>query len=186
MQPAGATGSREAPSLDAMTEIRRLSADDAAAFHALRLEAMTAEPETFGTDILEERGKSLDQVADILTRNVMFGGYVEGEGLCAMAGFARKGALRERHKGQVWSMYVRASARGRRLGGRLLDAVIDHARGEVEVLQLVVVSTNAPAVARYESRGFQRWGVEPLALKMREGRYTTDAYYWLNLTQGDA
>lgn len=167
-------------------DIRRLTAEDAAAFHALRLEAMTAEPETFGTDVIEERARTLDQVADLLTRNVVFGGYVEGEGLCAMAGFARKSPLRERHKGLVWSMYVRASVRGRRLGGLLLDRVIDHARGEVELLQLVVVSTNAPAVALYESRGFRRWGLEPLALKVGEGRFTTDAWYWLPLASADS
>lgn len=169
-----------------MTDIRRLVAADAAAFHALRLEAMTAEPESFGTDILEEQARSLDRVAATLTDTAVFGAFVDGQGLCAMAGFSRFSALRERHKGRVWSMYVRDAVRGRGLGGRLLDQVIAHARDEVEVLQLVVVSTNAPAVALYESRGFQRWGLEPFALRLADGRHTTDAYYWLSLTRGAA
>ena len=42
--------------------------------------------------------------------------------------------------------------------------------------------TNAPAVALYERHGFRRWGLEPRALKLGEGRYTTDACYWLSLT----
>ena len=167
-----------------MTEIRRLTAADVAAFRALRIEAMTVEPETFGTDLVEERAKPVEASAATLAATAMFGAFVEGE-LVAMAGFARHKPLRERHKGTVWSMYVRASARGLGLGGRLLDRVIAHARGEVEVLQLVVVSTNVPAVSLYESRGFQRWALEPFALKLGEGRYTTDAYYWLPLT-GDA
>lgn len=163
--------------------IRSLTAADVDAFRALRIEAMTAEPESFGTDILEERAKTVEASAATLAATTLFGGFIDGE-LVAMAGFARHKALREQHKGTVWSMYVRASARGRGLGGRLLDAVIDHARSEVEVLQLVVVSTNAAAVALYESRGFQRWGLEPFALKLGEGRFTTDGYYWMPLTRG--
>jgi ribosomal protein S18 acetylase RimI-like enzyme len=111
----------------------------------------------------------------------MFGAFVDGE-LVGMAGFARMKPLREQHKGTVWSMYVRASARGHGLGGKLLRTIIEHARTEVEVLNLVVVSTNTAAVALYERHGFQRWGLQPRALKLEEGRYTTDGYYWLPLT----
>lgn len=164
--------------------IRRLKPADVAAFRALRIEAMTAEPESFGTDLVEERAKTVETSAATLAATAVFGAFVEGD-LVAMAGFARHKPLRERHKGTVWSMYVRSAARGHGLGGRLLDQVIAHARGEVEVLQLVVVSTNTPAVTLYESRGFQRWALEPFALKLGPGRYTTDAYYWLPLTPGD-
>lgn len=160
--------------------IRRLTAEDVAAFRALRIEAMTAEPETFGTDIAEEREKTIEASAASLTDNAVFGAYIDGE-LVGMAGFHRLKPLRERHKGTVWSMYVRAAGRGRGLGDALLLAVIDHARTEVEVLQLVVVQANTAAVTLYERHGFQRWGLEPLALKLGEGRYTTDAYYWLSL-----
>lgn len=167
-----------------MTEIRRLTADDVVAFRALRLEAMAAEPESFGTDIAEEREKTVEASAATLESTALFGAYVDGE-LVGMAGFARMEPLRERHKGRVWGMYVRASTRGLGLGGRLLRAVIEHARGEVEALNLVVVSTNAAAVALYERHGFRRWGLEPFALKLGEGTYTTDGYYWLPLTGED-
>lgn len=160
--------------------IRRLTPDDVDAFRALRIEAMTAEPETFGTDIVEERAKSLEASAATLAATGLFGAWVDGE-LVGMAGFARMKPLREQHKGTVWSMYVRASARGLGLGGKLLRMVIEHARTEVEVLELVVVSTNTAAVALYERHGFRRWGLEPYALKLGEGNYTVDAYYWLPL-----
>lgn len=165
-----------------MPEIRRLDPADAAIFHALRLEAFEREPATFGTALEEQRERSLDQVAKTLAETTVFGGFVAGE-LVAMAGFSRMKPLRERHKGTVWSMYVRASARGLGLGGRLLEAVIAHARTEVEILNLVVVSTNQAAVALYERYGFQRWGLEPFALKVGDGAYTTDGYYWLPLTR---
>jgi ribosomal protein S18 acetylase RimI-like enzyme len=163
--------------------IRRLTAADVHAFRALRIEAMTAEPASFGTDLLEEQAKSVEASAATLSETTLFGGLIEGE-LVGMAGFARMKPLREQHKGTVWSMYVRASARGHGLGGRLLQAVIDHARTEVEILSLVVVSTNTAAVALYERHGFVRWGLEPFALKLGEGAYTTDAYYSLSLSRG--
>ncbi|MCF8505740.1 MAG: GNAT family N-acetyltransferase [Caulobacter sp.] len=161
--------------------LRRLTAADVDAFRALRIEAMTAEPETFGTDIAEEREKSVEASAATLESTAVFGAWLDGE-LVGMAGFHRMKPLREQHKGTVWSMYVRSSARGHGLGGKLLRTVIEHARTEVEVLNLVVVSTNTAAVALYERHGFQRWGLEPRALKLDEGRYTTDGYYWLPLT----
>ncbi len=166
-----------------MSEVRRLTAEDAAAFHVLRQEAMTVDPDTLATTLVEEQAKSLDFVAGMLVQNTVFGAFLDGK-LVGMAGFSRLKPMRERHKGLVWSMFVRRSARGHGFGGRLLDQVIAHARTEVEVLQLVVVSTNAPAVSLYESRGFQRWGLEPYALKLGEGRHTVDAYYWLPLADG--
>ena len=162
--------------------IRRLTAADVDAFRALRLEAMTAEPEIFGTAIEEERARTVEISAATLATTAVFGGFVAG-GLVGMAGFVRMKPLREQHKGTVWGMYVRASVRGLGLGGQLLRTVIEHARTEVEILNLVVVQANAAAVALYERHGFQRWGLEPFALKIGEGNYTTDGYYWLKLAE---
>lgn len=160
--------------------IRILGPEDAAVFHALRLEALTAEPGSFGSSAEEQAGRSLAQVAKTLSETTMFGAFV-GDELVGLAGFARMAPVKEQHKGTVWSMYLRPSTRGSGLAGALLDKVIDHARGVVEELRLVVVVDNAPAVRLYESRGFVRWGVEPYALKLGEGVYTTDGYYALSL-----
>src|SRR5262249_331197 len=113
--------------------------------------------------------------------DAVFAASLDSEELVGMAGFTRMKPARERHRGQVWSMYVRASARGHGLAGALLRAVIEHARTEGETLELIVGSTNGPAVGLYERHGFRRWGLEPYALKMGEGDYTVDAYYWLPL-----
>lgn len=163
-----------------MAEIRRLTSSDAAIFHALRLEALERDSASFGTSLAEQQGRSLEQVARTLEETTLFGAFVEGE-LVGMAGFARMTPVKERHKGTVWSMYLRPSARGCGLAGALLDAVIDHARGVVEELRLVVVERNEAARRLYESRGFTRWGLEPFALKLDDGTYTTDGYYALSL-----
>ncbi|MFZ5669031.1 MAG: GNAT family N-acetyltransferase [Pseudomonadota bacterium] len=164
-----------------MTEIRRLTPDDAAAYQAIRLEALGAEAGSFVTTVEEQAARSPEEIARTLAETAVFGAFVDGA-LVGTAGFARNRARKEAHKGLVWGMYLRPGRRGGGLAGALLDAVIEHARGEVEQLTLVVVSDNLPAVRLYEGRGFVRWGLEPYALKLEDGTYTTDGYYALSLT----
>lgn len=165
--------------------IRPLTPDDAAIYHALRLEALSGDAASFATSLEEQAGRSLEQVAKTLSETTVFGAFIDGE-LVGTAGYARNAPIKEAHKGVVWGMYLRPSARGGGLAGALLDAVIDYARGRVEQLNLIVVSDNMPAVRLYESRGFVRWGLEPQALKLADGRYTVDGYYWLPLTGSEA
>lgn len=165
--------------------IRPLTPDDAAIYHAIRLEAFSVAADSFATTFEEQADRSLEQVAKTLSETVVFGAFIDGE-LVGTAGYARNAPLKEAHKGVVWGMYLRASARGSGLAGALLDAVIAYARGRVEQLNLIVVSDNMPAVRLYESRGFIRWGLEPQALKQADGRYTIDGYYWLPLTAAEA
>ena len=168
-----------------MTLIRPLTPDDAAIYHALRLEALAAEADSFVTTVEEQAGRSLEQVAKTLAETTVFGAFIDGE-LVGTAGYARNTPAKEAHKGLVWGMYLRRSARGEGLAGALLDTVIAYARGKVEQLTLIVVSDNMPAVRLYESRGFIRWGLEPRALKLADDRYTVDGYYWLPLTDPEA
>ncbi|MBI5941385.1 MAG: GNAT family N-acetyltransferase [Caulobacterales bacterium] len=168
-----------------MTLIRPLTPEDAAIYHALRLEALGADADSFATSLEEQAGRSLEQVARTLSETTVFGAFIDDE-LVGTAGFARNAPVKEAHKGVVWGMYLRASARGSGLAGALLDSVIAYARGKVEQLTLIVVSDNRPAVRLYESRGFMRWGLEPRALKLADGRYTVDGYYWLPLTSPEA
>ena len=67
-------------------------------------------------------------------------------------------------------MYVRAAGRNLGLGERLVAAVLDHARGHVEMVQLTVVSENVAARRLYGAMGFVEYGYEKRALK-QDGRY---------------
>ena len=60
--------------------------------------------------------------------------------------------------------------RGTGLARRLVEAVIAHARGRVELIQLSVVVGNKPARRLYASLGFVEYGIEKKSLKYR-GRY---------------
>jgi RimJ/RimL family protein N-acetyltransferase len=70
----------------------------------------------------------------------------------------------------LWAMYVRSTARKSGLGRILVAAVLDHARGRVEMVQLAVVSENEAARRLYEAMGFVEYGYEKRALK-QDGRY---------------
>jgi ribosomal protein S18 acetylase RimI-like enzyme len=70
-------------------------------------------------------------------------------------------------------MYVRQAARRAGVGRRLVEAALELAAQSVELVQLVVVKGNVPAVRLYESMGFVAYGLETHALKI-DGRYYDD------------
>jgi ribosomal protein S18 acetylase RimI-like enzyme len=151
--------------------VRSLTADDLAAFKALRLEALRTEPQAFGASFEENAARADDDFLPLIGTdpNVTFGAF-EGDELVGKAGFVVEKGLKNRHKGFMWGVFVRASHRGRGIGEALIRRVLDHARDEVEVLRSAVVATNADAARLYRRLGFQTYGVEPRALKV-DGRY---------------
>lgn len=91
-----------------------------------------------------------------------------------MAGFRRETSPKERHKGLLWGMYVAPDARRYRIGAALVQAVLDHAAGEVEQVRLAVSQANAAAIGLYEQLGFVAYGHEPRSLKSPAGVYSDD------------
>ena len=85
----------------------------------------------------------------------------------------RESSPKERHKGLLWGMYVEPDARRYRIGAALVQAVLDHAAGEVEQVRLAVSYGNAAAIGLYERLGFVAYGREPRALKGLDG-YSDD------------
>lgn len=66
---------------------------------------------------------------------------------------------RQAHRGGL-GMGLLPEYRGQGVGGRLLAAVLDHARGfGLEKVELNVYTTNASAIALYEKFGFEREGL---------------------------
>jgi ribosomal protein S18 acetylase RimI-like enzyme len=77
-------------------------------------------------------------------------------------------------------MYVRPDARKAGVGRRLVEAVIEHARAHVEVIQLSVISDNEPARRLYASLGFVEYGLEKDSLK-QNGHYYDEILMALDL-----
>ncbi len=161
--------------------IRQLGPGDAAAYQALRLHGLRESPEAFGSTYEEDRALALDEVAQRLTATggvaarVVFGAF-DGDDLVGVAGCARQGKTKARHKAIVWGMYVRPEQRGRGVGRRLLEAIILEARTwpEVECLTLTVVERAAAARKLYRSMGFEVFGREPDGLRQDGARDTVE------------
>jgi ribosomal protein S18 acetylase RimI-like enzyme len=150
--------------------IRRLGPEEAELFRAIRLEALRAYPASFGASYEVESAKPLLHFADTLGGSAIFSAWREGEVL-GIAGFWRHEEPKERHKGLLWTMYVRKEARGSGAADRLVEAVVKHARNEVEVITLAVGVHNVPAQRLYSRHGFTEYGREPRALKVGDVYY---------------
>jgi len=150
-------------------QIRRLEISDAVLFRDIRLEALQKNPEAFGSTFQRENAQPLSWFEATLGAADIFGAFVDGT-LAGMAGYSAQENSKQAHKGVLWTMYVRASARSTGLGRKLVAAVLDHARGRVEMVQLTVVSENAGALRLYGAMGFVEYGYEKRGLK-HDGRY---------------
>jgi ribosomal protein S18 acetylase RimI-like enzyme len=156
----------------APVEIRRLARDDpadAALYRDIRLEALRANPEAFGSTFETENAQTLDWFIDRLGTSTVLGVFRDMK-LVAIAGFGIQQGQKFAHKGSLWGMYVRPDSRRTGIGRQLVEAVIDLARQRVELIQLTVVRDNEQARRLYASLGFVDYGLEKNALK-QDGRY---------------
>ena len=150
-------------------QIRRLEPSDAALFRDIRLEALKRNPEAFGSTLERENAQPLSWFEATIVRADIFGAFLDGA-LVGIAGYAAQAGSKQAHKGLLWAMYVGTAARNSGLGKRLVEAVLDHARGRVEMVQLTMVSENEAARRLYSAMGFVEYGYEKRALK-QDGRY---------------
>ena len=150
--------------------IRTLTADDSAAYQALRLAALRESPASFNSSYEEERDRTVAQVAAFLagaSERIVFGAFAESE-LVGVCGLGREPNLKQRHAGFIRGMYIVPSARGCGVGRGLLQAALDHVStcGDLEQLTLVVTATNTAAMALYRKLGFVEFGRAPRALRI--------------------
>jgi ribosomal protein S18 acetylase RimI-like enzyme len=102
----------------------------------------------------------------------MFGAFDAGvaapANLVGTAGCYSDNAVKSRHKLLLVGMYVRPAYRRLGLGAKLIDRVLQHARGigGIAVVQLGVGCDNHAARALYERMGFKIYGIERKALKV--------------------
>jgi ribosomal protein S18 acetylase RimI-like enzyme len=160
-------------------EIRRLTSADAPAYREIRLAGLKDTPEAFGSTFARESTQPLEWFCDRLGNSAVFGAF-DAAPLLGVAGLRIREGEKEQHKGLLWGMYVRPDARKAGLGRKLVEAVIDHARAHVEVIQLSVISDNQPARRLYGGLGFVEYGVERDSLK-QNGRYYDEILMALDL-----
>ncbi|WP_321797880.1 GNAT family N-acetyltransferase [Caballeronia sp. J97] len=158
--------------------IRRLTPADAPAFRDIRLEGLQRHPESFGAAYDDERAQALDWFRARIADHAVFGGYSSDGALAGVAGLLVPPGEKVRHKGILWGMYVRESARGAGLAAALVDTVLAHARGIVDEIKLEVAPDNLAAIRLYRAAGFVEYAREPRALKI-DGAYHDSVFMTL-------
>jgi ribosomal protein S18 acetylase RimI-like enzyme len=168
-------------------EIRQLCSDEAELFRSIREEAVRLHPEAFVDTPEEVLTYPLDKVQDFVGPSDEFPekfilGAFEGNQLLGVVGFFREECTKEKHRGYVWSVYVRAGARGRGISRALMTELISRARKieGLEYLALDVATTQSSARALYDSLGFGVIGLKPCSYKLSD-RYIDNEMRQLKL-----
>jgi ribosomal protein S18 acetylase RimI-like enzyme len=165
--------------------IARLSASDAARYRALMLHAYEVAADAF-TSTPEERAAQpeswwVKRIADPAALSIAFGAFI-GDELAGTATIEFATKPKTRHKAHLVGMFVSEALRGRGAGKALVNAALAAAasRPDVRVVTLSVTEGNAPAIALYESCGFQTFGIEPMAIATPSG-FKSKVHMWLQL-----
>lgn len=95
------------------------------------------------------------------------------------AGLTCERCERASHKATLVGMYVHPDFRGLGAARALVRAILEEARATpvIEVIQLTVTTTNAPAVRLYEACGFRTLGTEPFAVRLGDD-FLTKTHMW--------
>jgi ribosomal protein S18 acetylase RimI-like enzyme len=154
-------------------DLRRLTAADAPAWRALRLEAFALHPRDFRSTPGEEAAMDIAVLETIIARQVALGLF-DGETLVGTGVLSLETRSKLAHLGEIRGVYVRAAYRGAGAAERLLKALVAEAQGKVEAVHLTVSDGNGPALRLYTRLGFSQWAFQPRALRLEDGTFVDE------------
>ena len=113
-------------------------------------------------------------------RTVLFGGYADGV-LSGTVQIGLDGPCNQRHRGDVKKLLVHRRARGRGLGGDLMTALENEARGRGLKLLTLDTVTGSDGERLYTRLGWSRVGVIPDYAMWPDGRFCDTTVFWKGL-----
>ena len=150
-------------------EIRELGPQDAETYFQIRLEALSKNPEAFGSSYEEERKESADKYKDRFqaTDSFTYGAFTNTK-LAGVITLLTEKRMKLRHRSTIVAMYVTSDMRRNGIAKALMNEAINKARtlDGIEQIYLTVVSSNHAAKKLYTSLGFEVYGTEKRALKI--------------------
>jgi ribosomal protein S18 acetylase RimI-like enzyme len=150
--------------------IKKLIKHDVDHYRNIRLEALSNNPDSFGTMYAEEVIRTTDDFREKISvdnSSFILGCYGDKD-LIGIVPFHQESRIKLRHKAYIRSMYVQPEYRKKGIGKLLLNELIARAKAikEIEILLLDVITNNFPAKQLYLSFGFQIYGIEKMAYKL--------------------
>ena len=150
-------------------DIRLLTPDDALLWKQIRLEALLGFPQNYLSSYEEEEQRTLKQWKDILSQNLIYGLFIDGQ-LVSTVALSPKNIVKYQHKGEIWGVYTKPSFQGQGLARQLMSHVLEQAQKKLTLCYLNCTTTNQGAFKIYEQLGFEIYGIEKKAILV-DGQY---------------
>ena len=155
--------------------IRQLGVEDFASYRAIRLDALRDHPEAFASGYESASRRPDSDWREVLGRLAFFGAIAGDGRLVGIVAFERSDGDKDQHRGWMLQMYVRPELRGTGCAMALVEALLDHARGQVLQVHLGVGASNTAAIKLYQRAGFEIYGTDPRAFYVN-GRFIDDHF----------
>jgi len=166
--------------------VKRLDPSHVIAYRALMLEAFELHPDAFISSHAERAALPLASWEARLKQearpsDLVLGAFRDGE-LAGVVGLHFESREKARHKATLVGMYVPSRFRRHGLGRQLVQAALSEARARpgIRLVQLMVTHGNRAAQDLYERCGFVQYGLEPLAVRVRDG-FVSKVHMWCDL-----
>lgn len=154
--------------------LKKVSAESAAEFRAIRLEALENFPVNFASAYEVECEWPLSAFEERLKQYLHVGAYADGK-LVGVATLIPQVPARMKHKADITSVYVKPDYQGRGIAKDMFAWLEDEAEKNFDQVHLSVLAANADACRLYEWLGYETYGVEPRATKYN-GEYFDDVF----------
>lgn len=163
--------------------IRPVRQTDLKTYRDLRLEALKAHPDAYGSDYTDQANDPdsvwLGRIQASIegTASRIFLAEDAGQAVGLAAAYREKGA-KVRHSAKLVSVYVRPNYRGCGLAERIIREVLAWCGSVgVRILRLTVVTSNTPAIRCYQRCGFSVYGIQPEVIRIGN-QYHDELLMW--------